>query len=715
MDDPARLLLTNAAAAGLVALLAWAASLTVRRQSVVHGLWLLALARLVVPPIAPLPLVPAGLGFALSAAPAAPIVVTIPPVAGAREPSGAVISRRTPASESRSARLREPEPLPASARPVPAGFAAASAAGPASPAGSNRGWPGWAGVAWLSLVAGALAIPLLTAWRFARFERLLAHARPGPVDVAERVSRLAARLGLRRAPPVLLVPARIPPMLWPHPDGPRLLLPAALLPGLRDDELDALLAHELAHVRRRDHWVRLVEIAATSIFWWYPVTWWVRRALRRAEERCCDEWVLRLMPRSAEAYANGLLKSLTFVSGASLPAVASGAGPVEDLEARLKEILMTRPVPQLATPLRLALAAAAAFGLAVFPTHAQTNATQNETPPPAVAATPATAAEAPHALTPRPAAAPRPARRPVATTPAVVAGVAGGVVGGVPGGVAVTVPAPAPVAALASAPQAPPLPAVAPVAPTTPISQPAPAPAIAAGSAHSDSAHRAFDDQRRAIEEQRRQLHQQELELERRQIELDAQAEQTELRAEADRLRAEGKAEDALRVEKQGQLSARRVELQRRQLQLEVERAVLEAKQEAEARTHEEAVEALEQGGRGSEAQEARQKMELADAQREQAEQELEKKQQAIEKEMAEADAQMQVLAAEEQVSAARDATDELARSLGEQIESLKQAAADAPAQKAGLEHEIQRLQAALEALQSSGTPKALPRKTPRP
>jgi Zn-dependent protease with chaperone function len=725
MDDAVRLLLTNAAAAGLIALLAWAASLTFRRQSVVHGLWLLALARLVAPPIAPLPLVPASLGLALSAAPPAPTVVTIPPVAGAREPSDVVSFRRTPASERLSAPLRETQPLPVSARrTVPDRRADASAAGPASPAWSGRGWPGWTAVPWLAIVAGALAIPLLTAWRFTRFERLLAGARPGPEAIAERASRLAARLGLRRVPRVLLVPARIPPMLWPHPDGPRLLLPAALLPSLRDDELDALLAHELAHVRRRDHWVRLVEIAATSIFWWYPVTWWVRRALRRAEERCCDEWVLRLMPRSAEAYANGLLKSLTFVSAAPLPAVASGVGPVEDLEARLKEILMTRPVPQLATPLRLALAVAAAFGLAVFPTHAQSTATSNETPPPAAVAAPASPTEVPRALTPRPAPAPRSARRPVAATPADAAGVPGGVVGGVPGGVVggvpgsvpVAVPALAPMAALTPASPALPVPAVAPVAATTPTPrpQPAPVPAIAA-SAPSDPAHRAFDDQRRAIEEQRRQLHQQELELERRQIELDAQAEQTELRAEADRLRAEGRAEDALRVEKQGQLSARRGELQMRQLQLEGERAALEAKQEAEARTHEEAVEALEQGGRESEAQEARRKMELADAQREQAEQELEKKQQALEKEMAEADEQMQALAAEEQVSSARDATDDLVRSLGEQIESLKQAAADAPAQKAKLEYEIQRLQAALDALQSSGTPKALPRKTPRP
>ena len=159
-------------------------------------------------------------------------------------------------------------------------------------------------------------------------------------------------MGLSRVPPVLLVPARIPPMLSPHHGGPRLLLPAGLLPELVGDELDTLLAHELAHVRRRDHWVRLVEVAATALFWWYPGTWWARRALRRAEERCCDEWVLRLLPRSAGAYANGLLKCLTFVTprAGALPSLASGAGPVEDIEARLKEILMTRPVPDSPRP-----------------------------------------------------------------------------------------------------------------------------------------------------------------------------------------------------------------------------------------------------------------------------------------------------------------------------------------------------------------------------
>ena len=207
-------------------------------------------------------------------------------------------------------------------------------------------------------------------------------------------------------------------MLWPGRRGPLLLLPTELLPRLSEEERDALLVHELAHVRRRDHWVRFLELAVTVVFWWYPVAWWVRHALRRAEERCCDEWVLRLMPGSAHAYAQGLLKSLAFVAGEPdpLPAGASGASPVHDLEARLKEILMTRPTTRLAAPVRLTLAAAALSLLAVFPTRAQSPSPEAE---PARAGAEETAPVAPAApVSPvAPAPAPEPPEGPPATAP----------------------------------------------------------------------------------------------------------------------------------------------------------------------------------------------------------------------------------------------------------------------------------------------------------
>jgi beta-lactamase regulating signal transducer with metallopeptidase domain len=713
MDDPLRLLLTNAAAAGLIALLAWAASRTVRRQAVVHGLWLLALARLVMPPIAPLPLVPAWAGLALVSSPSSPVVVPIPTATGERNPaevSGPASSRV--ARGAGTPVVSRPAARRGISRATPAPATATQTAALPAP---TRPRLGWRAAAWLSLAAGALAIALLTAWRFTRFTRLLGCARPATGAVTERTSRLAARLGLSRVPPVLLVPARIPPMLWPHRGGPRLLLPAGLLPDLHGDELDALLAHELAHVRRRDHWVRLVEIAATALFWWYPVTWWARRALRRSEERCCDEWVLRLLPCCAEAYANGLLKSLAFVAQrtGALPSLASGAGPVEDIEARLKEILMTRPVPRLAAPVRLTLAAAAALGLAVFPTHAQSSAKKDEpAAPAAVAPTPAIAKTPASAAAPRPAAKPAPAARPASTPrPGPLPAVPSAVIAITP------LPAPAPRPGLPPMAALTPRPAVAPMAlpGPTPQAQPAPEPAIATRTRTSDPARRALDEQRRAIEEQRRQLQLKELELQGKQIEIDAQAEQADLRATADHLRAEGRADEAANVQKQARLSAQRAELQKRQLGVEKERAAVEAKVEAEAAAQQARIEALEQGGSQTEAEDAQRAMERADAAREQAEQELEKKQQAIEAELEATEKQMQELAVEDQVREMRNATDDLARSLAEQIQSLKEAAAEAPSQQGAVDHEIQRLKAALDALQSSGTSKPLPLKTPRP
>jgi beta-lactamase regulating signal transducer with metallopeptidase domain len=88
-------------------------------------------------------------------------------------------------------------------------------------------------------------------------------------------------------------------MLWAVLRRPRLLLPAGLWDDLDEAQRDTLIAHELAHLRRRDHWVRLVEVAATVLYWWHPAVWWARRELREAEEQCCDAWVVWSMPRCA--------------------------------------------------------------------------------------------------------------------------------------------------------------------------------------------------------------------------------------------------------------------------------------------------------------------------------------------------------------------------------------------------------------------------------
>ena len=181
--------------------------------------------KLVTPPLAPLPLLPAWPRPRRSrSAGADPIVVRHP------APRDAGRGPRSLARRRRRARGRAAAPLPAPVairssprprRPAPAARPIARRRRPRAgerPRGC-RSRPGALAIALLDgLALRALPPP-------ARLR-----AEPAPAAIAERAAALAAALGLRRVPPVLLVPARIPPMLWPHRGGPRLLLPARPAP-----------------------------------------------------------------------------------------------------------------------------------------------------------------------------------------------------------------------------------------------------------------------------------------------------------------------------------------------------------------------------------------------------------------------------------------------------------------------------------------------------
>jgi beta-lactamase regulating signal transducer with metallopeptidase domain len=639
VDALLRLVLTNAVLAGLLALAAWVASRFVRRQAVVHGLWLLALVKLVTPPLVGVPLLPAGQAR------------TAPPT-GLESPGRAHLSAAGRTAERRA------EVAPTAGRTrlrrldSGAGTSALNGHGPWVPAAEATAPPGalpWRRIVAAVLALGSVAVFGLTAWRFFRFRSLLSRAEPAPPELVARAARLAERLGVSRVPPLLLVPARVSPMLWTAPSGPRLLLPLGLLPELDDEELDALLAHELAHVRRRDHWVRFLEIGATTLFWWYPVTWWARRALRRAEERCCDEWVLLARPESARAYAGGILKCLAFLSGSPspLPAAASGAAPVEELEDRLKEILMTPPLPRLSRPVRLAFGATAILGLALFPTVAPPRTAE------AAAAIPLPGADS---ETPRPSLAPPAPRAPRSSSPA---------------------PAPAAPEALEAplpAPDAVPMPRVA----LAPLAAPAPLP-------EADEPDPAILAEHRAIEEQRRQLRLSELDLERRALDLEARQQQGQAARESAERKAAGDAQGAARATRMGELRARQVDLEKRRLDLQGRELKLETEFEKAERPG--------GTGKGVEA--------------------LEKSRRALEAESENLQRQAEALEAEARVLEVRAAREELAKSLADQVASLRGELPAAAGQKAELEREAARLEAALEALNGSAATKAAGRSTP--
>ena len=198
---------------------------------------------------------------------------------------------------------------------------------------------GWADGVTLAIWFGAATFWWARTARLAwRFERLLEWGELAPIDVQTQTRDLVHRLGLKRSPEIWFVPAPISPMLWALGTRPRLLIPALLWDRLNADQRDALLAHELAHFKRRDHWVRLLEIAVTGLCWWNPLVWWARRGLRDTEEACCDAWVVRVLPGKAKAYASAILETLDYL--ASVPSQELVGGTGLDSKGQLKHRLV---------------------------------------------------------------------------------------------------------------------------------------------------------------------------------------------------------------------------------------------------------------------------------------------------------------------------------------------------------------------------------------
>ncbi len=203
---------------------------------------------------------------------------------------------------------------------------------------SKKAVPGLA----LSWLVGAVAWWSMVGLNSARFRRMIRSARPAPAELREGIGRVAERLGLRNIPKACLLPVRMSPMVWvPLAGPPHLVLPEELWGLLDAAQRDAILAHELAHLKRRDHWVRRLEALACGLYWWDPVAWWAHREVELAEERCCDAWVLWALPTAAGAYAEALVMTAAYLSGLRqpLPLGASGVGRISSLKGRLQMIL----------------------------------------------------------------------------------------------------------------------------------------------------------------------------------------------------------------------------------------------------------------------------------------------------------------------------------------------------------------------------------------
>lgn len=216
-----------------------------------------------------------------------------------------------------------------------------------------------------TLWAGGIATCLLAAvMRIAFFVKRSRGAYRAPPAVTAMVARCARDFGLRRAPDVLMVRDPVSPMIWCG-RRVRLILPAALWADLDDIGRRAVVCHELAHIRRRDHWVNWIQLVVFALYWWNPVVWWVRRRLSEEAELCCDAWVTWLYPKDRRAYAEALLKTKQFVNHPrrAVPVVGIGVttGRAARFARRIRMVMTERAKPRLSAS-GILLAATLAVG-----------------------------------------------------------------------------------------------------------------------------------------------------------------------------------------------------------------------------------------------------------------------------------------------------------------------------------------------------------------
>jgi bla regulator protein blaR1 len=202
-------------------------------------------------------------------------------------------------------------------------------------------WPTLLAAAWLG---GFLVVLFSWSRQWLRIRKALATAEPygAPLPIRTLVS------------PALLEPGVFGVL------RPVLVLPDGIAERLLPDQLEAIVTHELCHVRSRDNLAAAVHMLVEAIFWFHPLVWWIGKRLVDERERACDEEVL-LSGSQPEVYAESILKVCEFYLESPLDCVSGITG--SDLRKRIRNIMANRHAKKLSRATKLLLAAAGVAAL----------------------------------------------------------------------------------------------------------------------------------------------------------------------------------------------------------------------------------------------------------------------------------------------------------------------------------------------------------------
>lgn len=194
----------------------------------------------------------------------------------------------------------------------------------------------------VQLIAGALwaCVATLAVGRLVvavrRSRQIIKTAGPVGTGSVKRAALAASKeLSIGRTPELRASDAVTCPVIWCWSRSPLIIVPTSMLDADDSEELFAVMCHELAHFKRRDHWWSLLGELASCALCWHPLIWWSKRRLGELSEQACDHWVLAA-GQSPTAFAQALL---SFAPQARMELTLAAASSRTSVGRRISYIL----------------------------------------------------------------------------------------------------------------------------------------------------------------------------------------------------------------------------------------------------------------------------------------------------------------------------------------------------------------------------------------
>ncbi|HUB28075.1 MAG TPA: M56 family metallopeptidase [Terracidiphilus sp.] len=192
-------------------------------------------------------------------------------------------------------------------------------------------------IVWL---LGALVVAGAWAAQWLRIAGVLRRAERATEGIELAVlRRVEAAMGMRRPVELFLSQATLEPGMVGI-RRPKLVWPRGISGKLSAEQMEAIVAHELTHVRRRDNLTAALHMTVKALFWFHPLVWWLQERMIVERELACDEAVV-LGGSEPEVYAEGILRACRFTIESPLPCVAGISGA--ELKQRVRRIMTESP------------------------------------------------------------------------------------------------------------------------------------------------------------------------------------------------------------------------------------------------------------------------------------------------------------------------------------------------------------------------------------